>query len=172
MRLLSFSAIGLGVIVTGCVCDGPVSKQIVKRINQVYFADSVAYLVEPIIQFTYEVESDFTSSSAKKTGCIGYRKDLAIQIHSFVLADSVKVTCNKDLPGTQAGASLEGNPYTEIVKITNDPFDENQLRTFSFQSNWTVPSWKSMPDSAQLTFRFKLNTGEVITRKNSIVFAK
>lgn len=172
MRLLPLSVFSLAVFVNGCVCDGPVSTQYVGGVNQVYFADSVANIVEPVIQFTYEVETNFTSSPAKKTGCIGYRKDLAIHIHSFVLADSVKVTCNKDLPGTPAGASLEGNPYIELVKITDDPIDEHQLRTFSFLSNWTVPSWKSMPDSAELTFRFKLNTGEVITRKHSIVFAK
>jgi hypothetical protein len=58
------------------------------------------------------------------------------------------------------------------MKITNDPIDKQQLRTYSFQSNWTVPSWNSMPDTAVLTFRFKLNTGEVIIRKNTIVFAK
>lgn len=170
MRIIS--AVAILVFATGCICDGPVSTQFVSGINQVYFADSVANPVEPIIQFTYEVENGNESSVVKKTGCIGYRKDLAIRVRSFVLADSTKVTCNKDLPGTPAGTSLEGNPYVEIVKITNDPIDKQQLRTYSFQSNWTVPSWKSMPDTAALTFRFKLNTGEVIIRKNTIVFAK
>ncbi|MFN4914227.1 MAG: hypothetical protein ACK5FT_02805 [Sphingomonadales bacterium] len=172
MNLFPFSAIALGVFASGCICDGPVSTQFVSGINQVYFADSVAYVVEPIIQFTYEVVTGNESKPGKKTGCIGYRKELGISYRSFVLSDSVKVTCNKDLPGTPAGVSLEGNPYIEIVKITNDPIDKQQLRTYSFQSNWTVPSWKSMPDTAVLTFRFKLSTGEVIVRKNTIVFAK
>jgi hypothetical protein len=170
MRIISAAAIL--VFATGCICDGPVSTQFVSGINQVYFADSVANLVEPIIQFTYEVETGNESKPGKKTGCIGYRKELGISYRSFVLSDSVKVTCNKDLPGTPAGVSLEGNPYIEIVKITNDPIDKQQLRTYSFQSNWTVPSWKSMPDTAALTFRFKLSTGEVVVRKNTIVFAK
>lgn len=160
------------ILATGCICDGPVSEQFVSGINQVYFADSVANVVEPIIQFTYEVQTAWESKSTKKTGCMGYTKELAISYRSFVLYDSVKVTCNKDLPGTPAGASLEGNPYIEIVKITNDPIDKHQLRTYSFQSNWTVPSWQSMPDTAVLTFRFKLNTGAVITKKNTIVFLK
>lgn len=172
MRLIPLGAIISGVFLNGCVCDGPVTTQFVSGINQVYFADSVANLVEPIIQFTYEVENGRQSSMVKKTGCIGYRKELRMIYHSFVLSDSVKVTCNKDLPGTPAGVSLEGNPYVDIVKITNDPTDEQQLRTYSFQSNWTVPSWKSMPDTAALTFHFKLSTGEVIIRKNTIVFAK
>ena len=172
MNLFPFSAIFLGVFVSGCICDGPVSTQFVSGINQVYFADSVANVVEPIIQFTYDVETGNESISGKKAGCIGYRKELAIHIHSFVLADSVKVTCNKDLPGTPAGASLEGNPYIEIVKITDDPIDEKQLRVYSFQSNWTVPSWKNMPHTAELTFRFKLNNGEYITKRNTVVFVK
>ena len=172
MKLFPFSILGFGFFVTGCICDGPVGMQFVSGINQAYFADSVAYVVEPIIQFTYEVKTGSESKSSKKTGCMGYRKELAISYRSFVLSDSVKVTCNKDLPGTSAGTSLEGNPYIEIMKITNDPIDKQQLRTYSFQSNWTVPSWKSMPDTAELIFHFKLNTGEVITKKNTIVFAK
>lgn len=172
MKLFAFSILAFGVLVSSCICDGPVSEQFVSGINQAYFADSVANVVDPVIQFTYEVVTGNESKPGKKTGCIGYRKKLGISYRSFVLSDSVKVTCNKDLPGTPAGESLEGNPYIELVKITDDPIDEHQLRTFSFQSNWTVPSWKSMPDSAELTFHFKLNTGATITKKNSIVFAK
>jgi hypothetical protein len=148
-----------------------VSTQFVSGINQVYFADSVANVVEPIIQFTYEVETGNESNSGKKTGCMGYRKELGISIRSFVLADSVKVTCNRDLPGTPAGHGLEGNPHVLVVKTTN-PAYVNHLRGLSFQSNWTVSSWQSMPDTAVITFHFKLNTGEVITKQNSILFAK
>jgi hypothetical protein len=172
MKFSPFISLAFGVFISGCICDGPVSEQFVSGINQVYFADSVANVVEPIIQFTYEVETAWESKSTKKTGCMGYTKEQAISYRSFVLSDSVKVTCNKDLPGTPAGASLEGNPYIEIVKITHEPIDKQQLRTYSFQSNWTVPSWLSMPDTAELTFRFKLNNGEFITKRNTVVFLK
>lgn len=64
MRIISAAAIL--VFATGCICDGPVSTQFVSGINQVYFADSVANLVEPIIQFTYEVENGNESSAVKK----------------------------------------------------------------------------------------------------------
>lgn len=172
MRLLPLGVAILGTFVNGCICDGPVSTQFVSGINQVYFADSVANLVEPIIQFTYEVDNGHQSSMVKKTGCIGYRKRLRMIYHSFVLSDSVKVTCNKDLPGTPAGKTLEDNPYVEVIKITDQFTEEQHLKTYSFQSNWTVPSWKNMPDTAELTFHFKLNTGATITKKNTIVFTK
>ncbi|MEK0421002.1 MAG: hypothetical protein EBV15_06080 [Bacteroidetes bacterium] len=174
MRLFSFivTTALVGGALSGCICDGPTSVQFVSGINQVYFADSIANIVEPVIQFTYEVEYNSETKSSKKPGCIGYRKDLGISIRTFVLTDSVKVTCNKDLPGTPAGENLEGNPYVEVSKIENDPINEKQLRVYSFASNWTVPSWQSMPDSAELTFHFKLNNGEIITKRNTIVFVK
>ena len=172
MRLLPLGVAILGAVVNGCICDGPVSMQFVSGINQVYFADSVAYVVDPVIQFTYEVESSSESQKPKNSVCIGSRKEQALRIQSFVLADSVKVTCNKDLPGTPAGKTLEDNPYVEVIKITDQFAEENHLKTYSFQSNWTVPSWKSMPDTAELTFHFKLNTGATTTKKNTIVFAK
>jgi hypothetical protein len=159
-------------LLSGCICDGPASIQFVSGINQVYFADSIASINESVIQFTYEVENNSERKSRKKPGCIGQRKDLRISIRSFVLSDSVRVTCNKDLPGTPAGENLEGNPYVEVVKIKNAPDDDEQLRTYSFISNWTVSTWKSMPDTAILTFRFKLNTGDNITKHNKVVFIK
>ena len=172
MRAFPLIASAFGVFLSGCICDGPASVQFVSGINQVYFADSIANLVEPVIQFTYEVENNREAKSRKKAGCIGRRKELGISIRTFVVSDSVKVTCNKDLPGTPAGENLEGNAYVEVLKIKNAPDEDEQLKTFSFISNWTVPSWKSMPDTAILTFQFKLNTGEVITKHNTIVFAK
>lgn len=172
MRLIPLSAFLFVGLLSGCICDGPASIQFVSGINQVYFADSIASINESVIQFTYEVENNSERKSRKKPGCIGYRKDLRISIRSFVLSDSVRVTCNKDLPGTPAGENLEGNPYVEVVKIKNAPDDDEQLRTYSFISNWTVSTWKSMPDTAILTFRFKLNTGDNITKHNKVVFIK
>jgi hypothetical protein len=172
MRLIPLSAFLFVGLLSGCICDGPASIQFVSGINQVYFADSIASINESVIQFTYEVENNSERKSRKKPGCIGQRKDLRISISSIVLSDSVRVTCNKDLPGTPAGENLEGNPYVEIIKIKNAPNNEEQLRTYSFISNWTVASWQSMPDTADLTFRFKLNTGEIITKRNTIVFVK
>jgi hypothetical protein len=172
MRLIPLSAFLFVGLLSGCICDGPASIQFVSGINQVYFADSIASINESVIQFTYEVENNSERKSRKKPGCIGQRKDLRISIRSFVLSDSVRVTCNKDLPGTPAGENLEGNPYVEVVKIKNAPDDDEQLRTYSFISNWTVSTWKSMPDTAILTFRFKLNTGDNITKHNKVVFIK
>ena len=172
MKLFPFSILAIGVFISGCICDGPALMLFVSRINQVYFADSVAYVVDPVIQFTYEVESSSESQKPKESVCIGSRKEQALRIQSFVLADSVKVTCNKDLPGTPAGKTLEDNPYVEVIKITDQFAEEQHLKTYSFQSNWTVPSWKSMPDTAELTFHFKLNTGATTNKKNTIVFAK
>jgi hypothetical protein len=172
MRLLPLLAFAFGIFLSGCICDSPVSTQFVSGIHQVYFADSVANIAEPVIQFTYEVNNENGAHSSKKAGCFGQRKDLRISISSFVLSDSVRVTCNKDLPGTPAGENLEGNPYVEVVKIKNAPDDDEQLRTYSFISNWTVSTWKSMPDTAILTFRFKLNTGDNITKHNKVVFIK
>jgi hypothetical protein len=76
------------------------------------------------------------------------------------------------LPGTLAGENLEGNPYVEISKIDNHPINEKQLRVYSFASNWMVPSWQGMPDSAELTFRFKLNNGAELTEKRKVWFKK
>lgn len=172
MRLIPLSAFLAVGLLSGCICDGPASIQFVTGINQVYFADSIANINESVIQFTYEVENNSERNSRKKSGCIGYRKELEFSVRTFVHSDSVKVTCNKDLPGTPAGINLEGNPFVEVIKIKNAPNNEEQLRTYSFISNWTVASWQSMPDTAELTFRFKLNTGEIITKKNKIVFVK
>ena len=172
VRLFPYITAIVGVALSGCICDGPTSVVFVSGINQVYFADSIANIVEPVIQFTYEVEYNSETKSSKKPGCIGYRKDLEISLRNFVLTDSVKVTCNKNLPGTPAGENLESNPYVEVIKIKNAPNNDEQLRAYSFISNWTVPSWQSMPDSAELIFRFKLNTGEIITKRNTIVFVK
>ena len=174
MRLSPFivtTALVAGAL-SGCSCDGPTSVRFVSGINQVYFADSVANIVEPVIQFTYEVEENSETKSSKRLGCIGNKKELGISIRTFVLSDSVIVTCNKDLPGTPAGENLEGNPYVEVIKIKNAANDDKQLRTYSFTSNWTVPTWKSMPDTAILAFRFKLNNGEIINKRNTIVFVK
>jgi hypothetical protein len=54
--------------------------------------------------------------------------------------------------------------------LINDPAYTGKLRTLSFQSNWTVSNWKSMPDTATLRFLFKLNTGAVITKEQHIEF--
>ncbi|MEY4003278.1 MAG: hypothetical protein RIT07_1320 [Bacteroidota bacterium] len=168
VRLFPYITAVVGVTLSGCICDGPTSVRFVSGINQVYFADSVANIVEPVIQFTENSET----KSSKRLGCIGNKKELGISIRTLVLSDSVIVTCNKDLPGTPAGENLEGNPYVEVIKIKNAANDDKQLRTYSFTSNWTVPTWKSMPDTAILAFRFKLNNGEIINKRNTIVFVK
>lgn len=172
MRSIPIIAFTFGIFLTGCICDGPTRVDFVSGMKQVYFADSVANIVDPVIQFTYEVEYNGETISDKKLGCIGYRKELGIIMRTFVFTDSVKVTCNKNLPGTLAGENLEGNPYVEISKIDNHPINEKQLRVYSFASNWMVPSWQGMPDSAELTFRFKLNNGAELTEKRRVWFKK
>ena len=157
------------VLLAACECIPAYQEQFVTGINRQYYADSVAGITEPGIQFTYETEIGSVYHEGGKKPCTRRKLSLQIRRKTWVLADSCKVTCDKDLPGTKAGGNLIGNPFVDVVYI-KDRMDTSALQTVSFQSWWSVPDWRKMPDTATLTFRFRLNNGVQVERRHGIRF--
>jgi hypothetical protein len=171
--MIRSASIFLGILVllfTACECPATRRMGYVQDVRRDYFADSIASVADRMIQFTFVVDEGWIDDNRQKNNCL--KRDLALSkgLKTWVMADSVKVICTRNLPYSPAGTNLIGNPYVDLVLI-NDPAYTGKLRTLSFQSNWTVPNWKSsVPDTATLRFLFKLNTGAVITREQHIEF--
>lgn len=158
------------VMLQACECPPRMDEQFVSDLRPVYFADSVAEFTNPLIQFTYEVETGNVPAGANRKPCFRRELSLGIRRKTWVLADSCIITCDRDLPGTPAGKDLSDNRYVEVVK-TRDRMDTTALSTISFQSWWTVPDWGQMPDTATLKFRFRLNNGLVFVKERGIRFS-
>lgn len=157
------------VLLAACECIPAYQEQFVTGINRQYYADSVAGPTDPAIQFTFETESGLVGRGGGRRNCVGRKMILEIKRKTWVVADSCRITCDKDLPGTKAGGNLIGNPYVEINYIKERP-DTTALQSISFLSWWSVPNWRVMPDTATLTFRFKLNNGVQVERQQGIRF--
>lgn len=157
------------ILLAACSCPPDYQEQFVSGINNEYFADSVAGITEPGIQFTYNVEHGFHYREGSRRFCLGRKMAFKINRKTWVLADSCKVTCDKDLPGTKAGYNLIGNPYVEVI-YNKDRMDTSSLNSITFLSWWSVPNWRVMPDTATLTFRFRLNNGVKVEKLQGIRF--
>ncbi len=153
-------------------CKGPQTRELlyVNGIKQVS-GDSIAGNEDKVIQFIFEPDYNSLSRLPKKEYCAKRDLVLGIDVGSWIVADSIKVYCDKNLPKTKAGENLIGNPFVKL-KLATEHLGKTALAQINFYSKWNVANRLDLPDSAVFTFVFKLNNGAELTEKRRVWFKK
>lgn len=162
----------LSILLISCECPERIDSRYVDRMEAFPGGDTIASVSDPGMKFGFEVKYRTVQQDQKKSGLPCKRNlILGIDMKTWIIPDSTSITCDRDLPGINAGSPITNNENFYIQNIT-ETVSGKMLDRLVFNADWSKAEWNSMPDSAWIFFTFLSNTGIKLRTSQKIHFKK
>lgn len=161
----------LSILLTSCECPDRVDSRYADGLTKRPGNDTIASSDNPALDIGLEVSNKTIKQEPRKNGLPCKRNlILGIDMKTWYIADSTRITCDKDLPGIKAGLPIS-NSLNTFIQLQADPAWKQALEYCRFRAHWNAAEWNSLPDSATLTFTFLTNQSEKLNIRQKVYFS-
>ncbi|MBL7811400.1 MAG: hypothetical protein JNL57_04170 [Bacteroidetes bacterium] len=163
-----------GILFPACNCEQPpCPEEYVKGLFWKY-TDSVATKANPTLTFYADVQFGEINSTPKKRKLNIKPCYKTLQVCNRVITripvDSIFISSSQYFPGFPAGSLLNNAPFV-YVNLAGSNEDHGLV---GIQANFNLGGFnlQHLPDSTDLTFRFRISTGELLTYRKRMYIHK